>query len=667
MHPVYDDWGDRGRQILLPKTQTKPPRLAWAHTACALCIGAHEATKGCVYGCGIDGHYEGCEDEDPASDTESVNSDLGNTTKLPAWTAGSAIHHYVYCLKKPGQPDDDWTRTIREQQNDLTCQVCGSTDPGTYRIPLQCCANDENEPEEFRRCHKDLQGDETCYVPVHVGCAMWRQDASGERPAVQRFFYFPAGKNDEHTEPAVSLYCLAHALDMADNLKDLAEIDGSSESEDIEEIDTDAEKSHNINVEQAGLHTIYSFLAGTSSGAPAVGQKRKAVELPVDSQKSNRRFSGTECNTEIYNTMVADLVKHLEPIPVFNSEKINCTRMDRRHHWQHKLETANITPDMFRDVWSKVSMEADEELRSARESARKLDAVGMLPNEETNEEGSNADKSSSSMPSALGHKVKKRAEGVKLGDSHATERGNNSSGKQASAKVKMSWNDRFEQLKRYREQHGDFNVPKNYPPDKSFGYWVSNLRGQRSRKLRGNDRLLTDEREAKLNSIGFNWVATGHSKRATTMPSDEVQADQQSLRHRNESLSLSEDTEDDGLRTSSELSDVSTETEVEDILNIARQKKLLREIVKEISQKERNDRDHLETILKHVETEQRMKLNLDEASFRRLWYQVERFVSEKLGYSAIPTDWDNGWDRTCWDTIKVLPAKPQANDGAAKR
>jgi Helicase associated domain len=40
------------------------------------------------------------------------------------------------------------------------------------------------------------------------------------------------------------------------------------------------------------------------------------------------------------------------------------------------------------------------------------------------------------------------------------------------AKPAVGWENRYEQLVQYRNQHGDCNVPQSYPPDKPFGRWV---------------------------------------------------------------------------------------------------------------------------------------------------------------------------------------------------
>jgi Helicase associated domain len=102
------------------------------------------------------------------------------------------------------------------------------------------------------------------------------------------------------------------------------------------------------------------------------------------------------------------------------------------------------------------------------------------------------------------------------------------------AKPAVGWENRYEQLVQYRNQHGDCNVPQSYPPDKPFGRWVMKQRCQHSLKLRNEKSQLTDEREKKLNDIGFSWVAPGFSKKTVTMPGDEEEAEavqQQAMAH----------------------------------------------------------------------------------------------------------------------------------------
>lgn len=89
------------------------------------------------------------------------------------------------------------------------------------------------------------------------------------------------------------------------------------------------------------------------------------------------------------------------------------------------------------------------------------------------------------------------------------------------AKPAVGWEKRYQQLIDYKNLHQDCNVPQSYPPDKPFGRWVMKQRCQHSLKLRGEKSQLTDEREEKLNAIGFLWVAPGFSKKTVTMPGGE--------------------------------------------------------------------------------------------------------------------------------------------------
>jgi hypothetical protein len=65
-----------------------------------------------------------------------------------------------------------------------------------------------------------------------------------------------------------------------------------------------------------------------------------------------------------------------------------------------------------------------------------------------------------------------------------------------------TWMGNYHKLKRYREEHGDCNVPYRFTDDPSLGEWVSN---QRKRlKLNGKDH--DDYRVEKLNKQGFEWT-----------------------------------------------------------------------------------------------------------------------------------------------------------------
>jgi len=61
------------------------------------------------------------------------------------------------------------------------------------------------------------------------------------------------------------------------------------------------------------------------------------------------------------------------------------------------------------------------------------------------------------------------------------------------------WETRFAELKRYRDQHGDSNVPKVWGENPQLGTWIS---GQRRSKKTGK---LSSAHEQRLDELGFAW------------------------------------------------------------------------------------------------------------------------------------------------------------------
>ena len=57
----------------------------------------------------------------------------------------------------------------------------------------------------------------------------------------------------------------------------------------------------------------------------------------------------------------------------------------------------------------------------------------------------------------------------------------------------------FAELKRYRHEHGDCNVPLLWEENPKLASWVS-----RQRQFKREQRL-SAEREARLNELGFVW------------------------------------------------------------------------------------------------------------------------------------------------------------------
>ena len=74
---------------------------------------------------------------------------------------------------------------------------------------------------------------------------------------------------------------------------------------------------------------------------------------------------------------------------------------------------------------------------------------------------------------------------------------------------RMSWEDRVEELKEFRSEHGHCNVPATWRHNPSLGGWVKHQRMQfRADKLNA-------ERKRTLDALGFNWDPKKKDSRAT--------------------------------------------------------------------------------------------------------------------------------------------------------
>ena len=77
------------------------------------------------------------------------------------------------------------------------------------------------------------------------------------------------------------------------------------------------------------------------------------------------------------------------------------------------------------------------------------------------------------------------------------------------------WDQHFQELQDYQQQHSDCNVPKVYKHNPSLGQWV-----QRQRMYKGT---MLEERKAKLNNIGFQWsIRTNQKARGNTNDDNNV-------------------------------------------------------------------------------------------------------------------------------------------------
>ena len=239
MHPLYDEHGPEGRQLVLnaDQKQNLPKRLAWVHSICAFFIASNKPTQGCVYGCDEKGDYdddgEESESEEELGDDsdssalsdgreskKSVNRDDNKAEKEKIEEAEAkvfSIHHFVIAYKEGGE-ENAWTRRIKECRG-LKCEVCGEADNDGYsrRIPVQCSAGSEHEYAEFKGRH---EGHEiNCCQAMHVGCALWGQNIR-EKEFPYKFIYFypglQVGVSGENSEPVTECYCPLHAQEIHD-------------------------------------------------------------------------------------------------------------------------------------------------------------------------------------------------------------------------------------------------------------------------------------------------------------------------------------------------------------------------------------------------------------------------------------------------------------------
>lgn len=70
--------------------------------------------------------------------------------------------------------------------------------------------------------------------------------------------------------------------------------------------------------------------------------------------------------------------------------------------------------------------------------------------------------------------------------------------------VEDRWEQRYEELVKYKEKHGDCNVPQSFPENPQLSYWVRN---QRNRKI-----TITDRQRVLLEEIGFEWWSANGAK-----------------------------------------------------------------------------------------------------------------------------------------------------------
>ena len=78
----------------------------------------------------------------------------------------------------------------------------------------------------------------------------------------------------------------------------------------------------------------------------------------------------------------------------------------------------------------------------------------------------------------------------------------------------MTWADRVQMLRDFKEKNGNLKIPVSHP---DLGWFVSSQREEWRKRQEGHSTSLTDERYTDLNELGFVWVA-GKRKGPVTQP-----------------------------------------------------------------------------------------------------------------------------------------------------
>jgi hypothetical protein len=374
MHPLYDNHGASGQQIVLPpdKKSGKPYRLAWVHTLCAMSITSHSSTGGCVYGCDAAGKYKDTAVEQEGDDkNKQVNPDASKRDQ--------SVHHFVFCHKeKKDDPDSLWTQTIRERQV-FKCTLCGANDRNSdgangadanvsYRIPVQCSANDPAEFPKFKGAHNGLRGG-PCFVPVHVGCAQWHKNDAGQYPSVTRVYFFPgnaANTSDVCAPPVINIFCDLHARDLQVAKTTASTITRNPRKARAQAMGAveDKEIGNKPREKVAGR-------AASAKSPPSVPTKvaskgvPPARKMPATKKTANNKRAGDTTDqhalgpedNELCRKMVQDLVTHYRPLK--NNKQRNRVRVARECYWKRQ---SNLSSDEFKVMWGTVKERVTQKL-----------------------------------------------------------------------------------------------------------------------------------------------------------------------------------------------------------------------------------------------------------------------------------------------------------------
>lgn len=72
---------------------------------------------------------------------------------------------------------------------------------------------------------------------------------------------------------------------------------------------------------------------------------------------------------------------------------------------------------------------------------------------------------------------------------------------------RAQWNTLYERLAAFKRVHAHCQVPKGFKQDKELANWVRNQRLEYTNKLRGKKNRMTEDRQVRLEALGFKWSA----------------------------------------------------------------------------------------------------------------------------------------------------------------
>ena len=364
MHPLYDTHGKKGMPVMLPANSKKglKRRPAWIHTLCAMFVASNPFTKGCVYGCDIDGNYECDTDEEEEDEDEDEEDDDGGDgyddtkskkdTNYDDESELMATHHFVIAGKDKGK-ETAWTRRITECRS-LKCAFCGLSDKNnnSLRIPIQCCWNSKYELEEFKLRHP--KEDEDCYIAMHVGCAAWLKDDFGNDPQSRRVFFYPGVQvtddigEEQFVEPIGNSYCNLHANTIAARKpKPLT----NTKTQPL----TNTKQKNSKTSPNKNILTHQNNDNSASKNVAALELKRKEKENQAQKEiREKRRQDILQRNQKLSSQMTDDLENTLIQLLQSNAEKttIVAARKERREYWSKHIKY--LKNESFRRMWATV-------------------------------------------------------------------------------------------------------------------------------------------------------------------------------------------------------------------------------------------------------------------------------------------------------------------------